>query len=102
VSKSTKEPYWKGWIEVSVAPLYVSESALAALDPKNTKDVFDACGMPGIVLAHSPGDAFEQARSKWPAARGWVILGLVDPDDRECIIEDSLTGIQRTVTEMEE
>ena len=97
-----KEPYWKGWIEVSVAPLYIPESMLADLDPRDTKAVFDSCGMPSIVLAHSPADAFERAREKWPLAKGWVILGLVDPDDRECIIEGSLTGVQRTLTELKE
>jgi hypothetical protein len=98
--KSTIEPYWTSWVEVSVAPLYAPEKDLVGLDPEDTKAVFDVCGMPSVVLAHSPDDAFERAREKWPSARGWALLGLIDPNDHECIIEGSLTGIQRTVTEL--
>jgi len=97
-----KEPEWKSWIEVSVAPLYASDDEIIKLDPEDTKAVFDVCGMPSIVLAFSPEDAMEKARAKWPSAKGWAILGLIDPSDRECIVEGSITGIQRLVTELKE
>ena len=77
-----KHKHWGDWYEVMVAPIYGGEQ-----------------GCPEIVLTFSVKDAFEQARTRWPSAGGWDLLGFVDPDDRECLTEGSLQASQRLVTE---
>lgn len=76
-------PVSEGWYEFMVQPVFGK-----------------AEGIPDLVLALDCEYALRKARVMWPWADQWLVLGVVDSSNRECIIPGSPTAVQTLVTKV--